>query len=133
MLIAFRRDYECECRCGFSSARANLGPCQGLGKASFGNKNIGGFVMFNGVHFGHHSCIPCIKIPHDSAFATSIQAAPMDSADGESHEDMIKRLTAGFGALLEQVQELARRNQELESRLTSVRDEVSTSHSYIAL
>lgn len=53
----------------------------------------------------------------------------MEPTGDESHEKVIERLTAGFGALLEQVQELARRNQELESRLTRVREEVSGSRS----
>jgi len=46
----------------------------------------------------------------------------------ESQEQLIQRLTAGFGALLEQVQELARKNIELEERLTRVRQEVCGCH-----
>ena len=44
--------------------------------------------------------------------------------DHESHEQLVQRLTNGFGALLEQVQELASKNQDLEHRLARVREEV---------
>ena len=50
----------------------------------------------------------------------------MEAPDEESHEPLVERLTTGFGALLEQVQELARRNTELEQRLAHVREEVIT-------
>lgn len=42
----------------------------------------------------------------------------------EEHNQLVVRLTTGFGAMLEQVQELARKNTELEQRLTRVREEV---------
>ena len=42
----------------------------------------------------------------------------------ESYESLVERLTNGFGALLEQVQELSNKNQELEQRLARVREEV---------
>ena len=48
----------------------------------------------------------------------------MESNDNESHEKLVEKLTTGFGALLEQVQELARRNTDLEERLARVREEV---------
>ena len=44
--------------------------------------------------------------------------------DHESHEQLVQRLTNGFGALLEQVQELASKNRDLEHRLARVREEV---------
>ena len=50
----------------------------------------------------------------------------METSDKESHEQLVERLTTGFGALLEQVQELARRNTNLEQRLAHVREEVMT-------
>ena len=50
----------------------------------------------------------------------------MEAPDEESHEQLVERLTTGFGALLEQVQELARRNTNLEQRLALVREEVMT-------
>ena len=48
----------------------------------------------------------------------------MEPNDQERHENLVEKLTTGFGALLEQVQELARRNTDLEQRLARVRDEV---------
>lgn len=48
----------------------------------------------------------------------------MTSTRNESHEQLIQRLTTGFGALLEQVQELAKSNTDLERRLARVREEV---------
>lgn len=48
----------------------------------------------------------------------------MAKEDEESHESLVQRLTNGFGALLEQVQELASINQDLERRLARVREEV---------
>lgn len=50
-------------------------------------------------------------------------------APDENHDEM-ERLSTGFGALLEQVQELALRNTELEQRLARVREEVMTHSSY---
>lgn len=49
----------------------------------------------------------------------------MANLHGESYEQLVKRLTAGFGAMLEQVQELASKNTELEQRLARVRKEVT--------
>lgn len=43
----------------------------------------------------------------------------------EDHDELVARLTTGFGAMLEQVQELASKNIELEQRLARVREEVS--------
>lgn len=48
----------------------------------------------------------------------------MEAPDEETHEQFVERLTTGFGALLEQVQELAWRNSNLEQRLALVREEV---------
>ena len=45
----------------------------------------------------------------------------------EDHDELVARLTTGFGAMLEQVQELASKNIELEQRLARVREEVSIS------
>ena len=50
----------------------------------------------------------------------------MSTPDEETHEQLVERLSTGFGALLEQVQELARRNTDLEQRLALVREEVIT-------
>ena len=49
----------------------------------------------------------------------------MANLHGESYEQLVARLTTGFGAMLEQVQELASKNTELEQRLARVRKEVS--------
>lgn len=56
----------------------------------------------------------------------------MEAPDEESHEQLVERLSTGFGALLEQVQELALRNTDLEQRLARVREEVTTRFSYFA-
>ena len=45
----------------------------------------------------------------------------------KDHDQLVVRLTTGFSAMLEQVQELASKNTELEQRLTRVREEVSLS------
>ena len=45
----------------------------------------------------------------------------------QGHNQLVARLTTGFGAMLEQVQELASKNTELEQRLARVREEVSSS------
>lgn len=47
-----------------------------------------------------------------------------DMVDTESHDELIEKLTTGFGAMLEQVQELAKRNINLEQRLALVREQV---------
>ena len=49
----------------------------------------------------------------------------MGSTGDESHDDLVTKLTTGFGAMLEQVQELARRNIDLQMRLSRVQEEVS--------
>jgi len=61
---------------------------------------------------------------HHDELDRSIITANMTFSVKESQEQLIQRLTAGFGALLEQVQELAQKNTELEERLTRVRQEV---------
>lgn len=48
----------------------------------------------------------------------------MESGIEETHDQLVEKLTTGFGAMLEQVQELARRNTDLEQRLARVREEV---------
>lgn len=48
----------------------------------------------------------------------------MESDDDENHDQLVEKLTTGFGAMLEQVKELARRNLDLEQRLPRVREEV---------
>ncbi len=57
----------------------------------------------------------------------------MSTEGEESHEQLVERLTNGFGALLEQVQELASKNQDLEHRLARVREEVSCAVLPVAL
>ena len=54
----------------------------------------------------------------------------MEAPDDESHDQLVERLSTGFGALLEQVQELALRNTDLEQRLARVREEVIIRFSY---
>ena len=51
----------------------------------------------------------------------------MANLHGESYEQLVTRLTTGFGAMLQQVQELASKNTELEQRLARVLREVSQS------
>ena len=51
-------------------------------------------------------------------------------APDEDHNQRVERLSTGFGALLEQVQELALRNTDLEQRLARVREEVIIHLSY---
>lgn len=51
----------------------------------------------------------------------------------EDHTGLVARLTTGFGAMLEQVQELASKNTELEQRLARVREEVSSTPLFLAL
>ena len=51
----------------------------------------------------------------------------------QDHERLVESLTTGFGALLEQMQELARKNIELERRLARAHREVSSSSPFITL
>ena len=51
----------------------------------------------------------------------------MAALHDEDHDQLVARLATGFGAMLEQVQELASKNTELEQRLTRVQEEVTTS------
>lgn len=52
----------------------------------------------------------------------------MATLQDENYEQLVERLTTGFGAMLKQVQELACKNTELEQRLARVRaEEVSSS------
>ena len=46
--------------------------------------------------------------------------------DDEDHNQLVVRLTIGFGAMLQKLQELASKNRELEQRLVRVREEVSS-------
>lgn len=48
----------------------------------------------------------------------------MATYNDQDHNQLVERLTTGFGAMLGQVQELARKNTELEHRLARVREEV---------
>ena len=48
----------------------------------------------------------------------------MATFDDEDHNRLVLKLTTGFGAMLEQVQELASQNTELEQRLARAREEV---------
>ena len=50
----------------------------------------------------------------------------MDPGDEKSHMKLVTELTNGFGAMLEQVQELARRNTDLQQRLATVLEAVSS-------
>ena len=56
----------------------------------------------------------------------------MDTFHEEDHTGLVARLTTGFGAMLEQVQELASKNTELEQRLARVREEVASSPLFLA-
>ena len=51
----------------------------------------------------------------------------MAASHDEDHDQLVLRLATGFGAMLEQVQQLAKKNTELEQRLARVREEVSSS------
>lgn len=51
----------------------------------------------------------------------------MAPSHDEDYDRLVARLTTGFGAMLEQVQELASKNTELGQRLARVREEVTTS------
>ena len=58
----------------------------------------------------------------------STNVASMKSMDGhEEHDALVAQLTSGFAAMLEQVQELARRNTELEQRIARFQKEVGLS------
>ena len=48
----------------------------------------------------------------------------MDKCQDEDLSQLITRLTTGFGAMLQQVQELSSKNTELERRLARIREEV---------
>ena len=48
----------------------------------------------------------------------------MAASHDEDHDQLVTRLATGFGAMLEQVQELASKNTELEQRLSRIRGEV---------
>ena len=48
----------------------------------------------------------------------------MDPYADDEHNELVQRLTIGFGALLDQAHELARKNLDLEQRLALARDEV---------
>ena len=49
----------------------------------------------------------------------------MATSNDDDHNQLVTRLTTGFGAMLEQVQELASKNRELEQRLARFHKEVS--------
>ena len=68
---------------------------------------------------------PATSYLHSHIFVTSINAM-----EEEDHNALIEKVTAGFGALLGQVQELAAKNDALEQKLSHVRGEVCSSPSY---
>ena len=51
----------------------------------------------------------------------------MAASHDQDRDQLVEKLANGFGAMLEQVQQLAKRNLELEQRLAHVREEVSSS------
>ena len=51
----------------------------------------------------------------------------MAASHDKDHDQLVERLATGFGAMLGQVQQLAKKNTELEQRLARVREEVSFS------
>ena len=55
----------------------------------------------------------------------------MPTFHDDKSEQLVARLATGFGAMLEQVQELASKNTELEQRLARFRVEVSSSLFFI--
>ena len=57
----------------------------------------------------------------------------MATAHDEYYDRLVTRLTTGFGAMLEQVQQLANKNMELEQRLQHVGQEVSSSSLFLPL
>ena len=48
----------------------------------------------------------------------------MESTADESHDDLVLKLTTGFGAMLEEVQELARTNSALVQQVNQANREV---------
>ena len=57
-------------------------------------------------------------------------ASSHDSHDGDT-DQLVARLTTGFGAMLQQVQDLASKNTELEQRLARIREEVINLHTIL--
>lgn len=57
----------------------------------------------------------------------------MANSYDEEHSQLLVRLATGFGAMLQQVQELANKNTELERRLARVQAEVSSSPHFLVL
>ena len=49
----------------------------------------------------------------------------------QDHARLVEALTTGFGALLGQIQELARTNTELDRRLARVHKEVSSTPHFV--
>ena len=47
-----------------------------------------------------------------------------DHDHDHDHDQLVTRLATGFGAMLGQVQQLAKKNTELEQRLAHLREEV---------
>ena len=57
----------------------------------------------------------------------------MATSHDESYDQLVARLTTGFGAMLQQVQDLASKNTQLEQRLARVREEVSSFPPFLSL
>ena len=53
-----------------------------------------------------------------------MSAAKMEDQTSEPDIEVVEQLTTGFGAMLEQVEELARRNHGLRQQLEQVRERV---------
>ena len=53
------------------------------------------------------------------------QPTAMANCQDEDLGQLMARLTTGFGAMLQQIQELSSKNTELERRLARIREEVS--------
>ena len=49
----------------------------------------------------------------------------MATSHDEDHDQLVARLVTGFGAMLEQVQQLASKNTELERRFARLQEQVS--------
>lgn len=67
------------------------------------------------------------NLQHSTIYTFCSGSTIMAAFPDQDHSQLVARLTTGFGAMLEQVQELAGKNTELEQRLASVREEVPSS------
>lgn len=57
----------------------------------------------------------------------------MASHKDSDHDELVERLTIGFRALLNQVHDLARKNHDLEQRLSLAQVEVRSSYITISI